>query len=267
MPVLVTAADRPVARRIASDLLAEGGEVRVTAQGDVSALRAAGAFVASATPDDEGRLEAALAQVHTLVHDASDPLADPAALLADTEVATTAARGAGVRRVVLLSVPGAAPDADDPIRRAAAAAEQRVAEVPCPTVVVRVGPIDTSAFRDACNVGGAELGDLLVAPVRIDDVAALVVAFDRARSTASKGHLVVGAPGPLELTVRDHLERVGVAAPGGGGLLGRRLPDPVAIEGLLTVLRGPWRDPDPTLVDGWSFAGLDPRPPGPSDPL
>jgi uncharacterized protein YbjT (DUF2867 family) len=263
MPVLVTAAHRAVPRRLATELLAEGGEVRVVADGDVAALRAAGAFVATATADDEGRIEAALAQVHTLVHDASDPLADADELRRDADVVARAATGAQVRRVVLLSLPGAAADAADPLRRAAAAAEAAIAAVPCPTVVLRVGPIDTPAFRDACNLGGRPLEGIEVAPVRLDDVAALVVAFDRARSSAPDGHLLVSAPGPIVLTVRGYLDRVGVARPGAGGLVGRRLPDGRTGGSLRDVLAGPWRDREPAVVDGWAFAGIEPRPPGP----
>jgi hypothetical protein len=68
MPVLVTSAQHPLARRIALRLLEEGGEVRAYAHGAVADLRAAGAIVASGEVDDEGRLEAAMVQVHTVVH-------------------------------------------------------------------------------------------------------------------------------------------------------------------------------------------------------
>src|SRR6056297_1074504 len=107
MPVLVTAAHHPLARRVAARILEEGGEVRVTADGDVGLLRAQGAFVASATPDDEGRLEAALADVHTLVHVGGGiRTADAGQLVADAEVVARAATGAGIRRLIALSLPG-----------------------------------------------------------------------------------------------------------------------------------------------------------------
>ncbi|MEX2504715.1 MAG: hypothetical protein WD378_07685, partial [Egicoccus sp.] len=66
MPVLVTAAHRPLAKQIALRLLQEGGEVRAYGSGDTSQLRSAGAFVATGTADDEGRLESAMAEVHTV---------------------------------------------------------------------------------------------------------------------------------------------------------------------------------------------------------
>ncbi|MEX0835077.1 MAG: hypothetical protein WD010_03230, partial [Nitriliruptor sp.] len=68
MPVLITGAHRPLARRIAAALLEEGGEVRAHTSGDAASLRAGGAIVAGGDADDEGHLESSMAQVHTVVH-------------------------------------------------------------------------------------------------------------------------------------------------------------------------------------------------------
>lgn len=267
MPVLVTAAHHPLARRIAARLLEEGGEVRVTADGDVSALRAAGAFVATATPDDEGRLEAALAEVHTLVHLGGVlPTADPQRLVVDAEVAARAARGAGVRRVIVLSLAGAAHDAADPLRRANAALEDVLADLPCPTIVLRLGLVDSPALTDALLTAGLEPHhlDVLIRPVRATDVLELVVAFDRARASSTEGHLLVAADGPRPMSVAAYLDRVTGGQGGRARLLGRRLPDEATISRLTATLAGPWEQTEPGLVDGWAFAGMEPGLPGPT---
>lgn len=279
VPVLVTAAHQPLARRLAARLLEEGGEVRATADGDVSALRAAGAFIATATADDEGRLEAALADVHTVVH-VGGGLAtrDPQRIVADAEVVARAAAGAGVRRLIALSLPGASPQAADEVRRAKAAAEQRLSELACPTIVLRVGLLDTPWLRDTLITAGLppELLTTPIRPVRVQDLLELVVAFDRARATSREGHLVVAADGPHTTSVAGYLDRVVAGGVGGGAdgvgagntgrisRVGRRLADAEVVARLAAVLAGPWQQDAPELVDGWAFAGLDPAPPGPS---
>lgn len=268
MPVLVTAAHQPLARRIAARFLEEGGEVRAFADGDASALRAAGAFVAQGTADDEGRLEAALAHVHTVVHVGGGVLtSSPARVVRDAEVVATAAANAGVRRVIALSLPGASAAAQDPLRRAKAAAEQALAVAPCPTVVVRASLVDTRAIRDVLATAGLppEVLETSVAPVRVADLIELVVAFDRARSRADEGHLVVAADGPTRTTLAGYLERVGVEPPGRGSLVGRRLVAEDRRGHLAAVLSGPWTtDPDTEIaLDGWSFADVAPGTPGP----
>jgi uncharacterized protein YbjT (DUF2867 family) len=268
VPVLVTAAHRPLARRLAARLLEEGGQVRVTATGDVTALRAAGAIVSTAGPDDEGRLEAALAEVHTVVHVGGGLLtSDPAALVADAEVVARAATNAGVRRVIALSLPGADVDADEPLRRAKGEVEAVFAAADPPSVVVRVSLVDTPAIRDALVTSGrlGALADVEVAPVRVADLVELVVAFDRARGQATRGHLVAAADGAVSLPLGEHLRRVGARGPGRGSLVGRRFVDPGSVpllRGALTA--GPWVTRDPAVLDGWRFAGLTPGVVGPA---
>lgn len=265
MPVLVTAAHQPLARRLAARLIEEGGEVRVFSSGEVGSLRAAGAFVATGTSDDEGRLEAALAQVHTVVHVGGGLMSpDPERLVRDAEVLARAATGAEVRRIVALSLPGAHPGAHEPLRAAKGRVEAILAEVPCPTIMLRVGLVDTPVLRDALATAGLgpEVMDIEVAPVRADDLTELVVAFDRARSRDREGHLVVAADGPERMSLAGYLDRVAIDRPGRGSMVGRRLPDPAAVERLTTALRGPWWSTDERLVDGWSFAGIEPGVPG-----
>jgi uncharacterized protein YbjT (DUF2867 family) len=266
MPVLVTSAQHPLARRIALRLLEEGGEVRAYAHGAVADLRAAGAIVASGEVDDEGRLEAAMAQVHTVVHVGGGLLSSaPHRLERDAEVVATAATNAGVARLIGISLPGAAPDAADPLRRAKAAVEQTLADAGPPSVVIRASLVDTPAMRDAlatAGLGAELLEEVEVAPVRVEDLVELVWAFDEARSRARQGHLVVAADGPTRMTLGAYLDRVGVSAPGRGGLVGRRLTDEVRAPLLRSALTtGRWWTQEEAVVDGWRFAGLHPLAP------
>jgi len=266
VPVLVTAGHQPLARRFAIRLLEEGGEVRVASNGDVSALRAAGAFVATADGDDEGRLEAALAQVHTVVHVGGGiATAAPERIASNARTLARAAAGAEVKRIVMLSLPGATPQADDPLRRAKAAAEDVIAEVACQTIVVRVGLVDTPALRDALLTAGlgSELLAREVRPVRMADLLELVVAFDRARAHTQSGHLVVAADGPIPMSVAGYLDRVVGQDAGTVSRIGRRLPDAATVDRLTATLLGPWSNDEPHLIDGWAFAGLEPGTPGP----
>jgi uncharacterized protein YbjT (DUF2867 family) len=253
MPVLVTGADRPLARRLGLRLLEDGGQVRVYGAGDVEALRAAGAFVASGTPDDEGRLEAALADVHTVVHVGTGLLtADVGREVDEVDTLVAAACGAGVARIIALSVPGADPGAADRLRRAKGEAEARLQEAPVPTIVIRVGLLDTPRLRDALATGGFGPRELarVVAPVQVADLLELIVAFDAARSRAAAGHLRVAADGPVRMPLAalvDDPSRVG-----------RRLPSAAALATLAESLAGPWWTATGELVDGWEFAGLTP---------
>lgn len=261
MPVLVFAADAPLGRRITLRLLAEGGEVRAYASGDgeVASLRAAGAFVASGDPDDEGLLDAALAEVHTVVDAREQLLAiDPEHLVVASRTLAVAAANAGVRRVIALSLPGAAPDADDGLRRALGTAERILADAAVPTVVLRTSLLDTPELRDALATvrPGQEAREQTVAPLRVDDLVELVVAFDALRSRAAEGHVVFRADGPETMTLDDYLRRAGVE---GASLIGRRYADPGTRRLLVAALAaGPWRVADPAVPDAWSFAGLRP---------
>lgn len=266
VPVLVTAGHQPLARRLAIRLLEEGGEVRVASTGDVSALRAAGAIVATTDSDDEGRLEAALAQVHTVVHVGGGiGTTTPGRIAQDARTLARAAAGAGVKRIVMLSLPGVSPDAADPLRRAKAAAEDAIAEVSCQTIVVRLGLVDTPALRDALLTAGLAPDVMAreVRPVRVADLLELVVAFDRARAHTAVGHLVVAADGPTRTSVAGYLDRVVGGQEGAGRRVGRRLPDAAASQRLTVTLMGPWVDQGGHSIDGWAFAGLEPGTPGP----
>lgn len=268
MPVLISGGHRWLARRLALRLIAEGGEVRVYGADDAAALRAAGVMVASGTPDDEGRLDAALTDVHTLVHVGPGLLTpDPGQITLEAGVAARAATSAGVRRVITLSVPGAQAASSAPLLAAKAAEEAALGEVPAPTVIIRTSLLDTAALHDALATAGLtddEL-DVEVAPLRAEDLVELVVAFDRARSRAQDGTLVVAADGPERLTLRAYLDRVGVRVGGRFPLIGRRVLDEQRAARLrAALLAGPWVSPPGPVLDGFGFAEHEPQPVSPS---
>lgn len=262
MPVLVAAADAPLGHRIALRLLAEGGEVRAYASGDgdVASLRAAGAFVAVGDLDDGGLLEAAMAEVHTVVH-VADPLLVPDAgsVLTATATIAAAAANAGVRRLIASSLPGAATDAADGLRRAFGRAEAALEDAAVPTVVIRSSLLDTRELRDALASTPPDEATRgrPVAPVRPADLVELVVAFDALRSQASEGHVVFAADGPETLTLGAYLERAGLDA---GSLVGRRYVGADAAPLLHEGLAGTWRSTDPRVQDAWAFTGVRPAP-------
>jgi uncharacterized protein YbjT (DUF2867 family) len=263
VPVLVTSAHRPLERRLALRLLDEGGEVRAYGQGETSALRAAGAFVSSGSPDDEGRLDAACTDVHTVVHVGGGLLdRDPGRMVADIDVLLRAVESAGVRRLIALSLPGADPDADDEVRRAKGQVEARLAASSVPTVVIRTSVVATSALLGALATAGlgAEIGSAQIAPVLPDDLIEMIVAFDRARSRSTSGHLVVAADGPERLSLEEFLARRAAGGPGTGALVGRTLPPAWLEDQLVETMTGPWWSEDPIIIDGWSFAGMTPQP-------
>ncbi len=108
MPVLVAPADTPLGVALVRALRADGAEVRAwaTGDGDVGALRAAGAFVAVGDLDDEGRLDAAMTDAHTVVGLHAHPLVrDADRLDADLRALLTAAEKAGVARLAQRAAP------------------------------------------------------------------------------------------------------------------------------------------------------------------
>jgi uncharacterized protein YbjT (DUF2867 family) len=260
--VFVTAADGALGRRLTVRLLAEGGQVRAyaTGSGDVGALRGAGAFVASGDLDDVGLLDAAMTDVHTVVHTIHGVLAGSAAVVEEHGRAVIAAAAAAeVSRLILLSVPGADPAALDELRRVHGRLEAFARDAPMPTLVVRVSLLDESRLRDALASSPsmvAEHGDVEVAPVRADDLVEGLVALDAARSEATSGHAVFLADGP-RTTLRGYVERVGV---GGGALVGRVYTPPERVPLLWDSLSTPWVSDRSDGADLWEFAGHRPRP-------
>lgn len=259
MPVFVAPADTPLGVSLVRALRVDGAEVRAyaTGDGDIGALRAAGAFVATGDLDDEGRLDAAMTDAHTVFALHADPLApDAAALDTHLQVLLTAAEKAGVARLVVRSVPR--PDAAaDPLRRVCAEIEAELASLPLPTVAVRTAMVDAPRLRDALvSVGGA-IGDpeLEVSPLHPDDVVDALVALDAARATATTGHVVFRLQGrPRRLG--DYLDHLGQ-----GQLVGRVYIPADRVPLLRAGLATPWCEPDDaSTADLLAFAERRPRP-------
>lgn len=261
MPVLVTAADSPLGARLVSRLLRTGGEVRAFATGGPADLPA-GAFVATGDLLDEGHLEAAMEQAHTVVHlGAGLVTASPERLVEEAATVVTAALGAGVRRLIALSVAGAGPGAGDRLRRAFGRVEELLAEAPVPSVALRTSLPDLPEVTDALAAAPltAEHLGVLVAPVRGQDVVELLAAFDAARSRAEEGHAVFAAEGPQRMTLGDFLERVGIDPPGRvGRLVGRVWRPPGELTPFLQALPGPWVSREAWVPDAFAFAGIEP---------
>ena len=132
MTVMVTGASGLIGRSLVP-LLVRRDEVRACVRRPeaADALRDMGAKVAVGRSDDADALAEVLRGVYSLIHLIGGPnQPDADTLLAanhgSTLTALAAAREAGVRRFLLMSVPGAHPDADQPFLRAKGLAEEAV---------------------------------------------------------------------------------------------------------------------------------------------
>jgi len=258
MPVLVTPVASDLSRRLVDRLLDEGGQVRAVARDHIAELRAAGAMVATADPDDPGRLEAAMTQVHTVVHVPDLLLARSAqALEHEAGAVVAAAEGAGVRRVILRSVVGAREDAAEPLRRLLGRVERRFAEAGLPTIVVRTGMVDEVELRAVLS-GTPLPPDLRERSVGLIPVAAIVevlARLDAARSTAEQGHVVFTATA-APITVRPLGDSVSTWAAAGRAAV---YLDATSAPLLHAALAGDWIAPDgEATLDAWGFTGVDP---------
>jgi uncharacterized protein YbjT (DUF2867 family) len=227
MTVMVTGASGPVGHALVP-LLLRKDEVRAAVRDEVAAepLRGLGAKVTVGRLDDEDALTEVLGGVFTLIHLVVGPdHADEASLLdanhSSTVRAVAAARAAGVRRFLLVSVPGASPDASVPLLRAMGLAEEAVTTSGLQHAVIRSGPIvATGSLWFAATVAGALReppvvwgpGDRSLAPVAVGDLAAA-------------------------LAVADDLD---TELAGTWALEG---PDPVTSDELLAMLVGPGSEP------------------------
>jgi Nucleoside-diphosphate-sugar epimerases len=168
-------------------------EVRATVRRPEAAesLRALGAKVAVGRTNDAEALAEILPRVVTLIHLVGGPhQVDDDAILeanhASTLRAISAAKAARVPRFVLASVPGASPEAQDPFLRAKGLAEEAVATSGLDYAILRVSHIyGIGGLWFTAVVQGvladppvAIGGDDAVAPVLVDDVAAVLAAAE-----------------------------------------------------------------------------------------
>jgi uncharacterized protein YbjT (DUF2867 family) len=213
MTVMVTGASGVLGRAIVRALVTRD-EVRATVRrpeaGDI--LRSLGAKVAVVPVDEPEDLLEILPRVHTVVHlvgGVNQPDDDEilAANHGSTLAVVAAAKEAGVRRLILLSVPGAALEHEHPFLRAKGLAEEVVVQSGLEHAVLRAShAYGLGGLWFASTVMGADYGFVVGdgaqrwAPVFADDVARVVVAIDDRRDPVEG---TWGLGGPDELTADE----------------------------------------------------------------
>ena len=224
MTVMVTGASGPVGHALVP-LLARKDEVRaaVRDQACVEALRALGAKVTLDRLGDTEALAEVLGGVFTLVHLVGGPDQPDDDELWDANHrsalrAIEACRGAGVHRIVFVSVPGASPNAPEPFLRAKGLAEEAVTTSGLQHAVIRSAPVvGTGSAWFAATVAGAlesppvvwSAGERSLAPVALGDLAAVLavaddIDVDLAGTWALEGPDVVTGDGMVEMLAGAH---------------------------------------------------------------
>jgi uncharacterized protein YbjT (DUF2867 family) len=207
VPVLITGAETAEGRAAARRFRSAAGEVRVFVdaadEAAAEALRAAGCKVARGTLEDEGHLETAAEQVHTVVHLAGGPMTEPADVVDDAATVLSAAIGAGCRRLIWASHVGADDPRGNAYLEACADVEEMLAEAPLETIVVRrsltYGPGDplTEALANGSLPPAAK--ESTHQPLYVDDLALVVAEADRVRGGVGDLAIMLTLAGPTEV--------------------------------------------------------------------
>jgi NAD(P)H dehydrogenase (quinone) len=213
MTVMVTGASGLLGRAIV-EALVQRDEVRATVRRPEAgeALRLLGAKVAVRPVEEPDELIEILPRVHTIVHlvgGVNQP-SDEEILAANhrsTLAVVAAAKEGSVRRLILLSVPGASVDHPHPYLRAKGLAEEAVVNSGLESAVLRTShAYGLGGLWFASTVMAAEHGFVVgdgsqqVAPVLAGDVAAVVAAIDDRRDPIDG---VWTLSGPEELTADE----------------------------------------------------------------
>jgi uncharacterized protein YbjT (DUF2867 family) len=193
MTVMVTGASGPIGHALIP-LLVRNDEVRAAVRRPDAAepLRSLGAKVTVGRTDDADALAEVLRGVYSLIHLVGGPNHPAADSVMDANHGSVirsldAAKIAGVHRFVLVSVPGASPDADDVFLRAKGLAEEAVIHSGLEHAVIRPTHVcGLGSFWLAATFSGATAtppfvlgsGDQAIAPVAVEDVAAILAAAD-----------------------------------------------------------------------------------------
>jgi uncharacterized protein YbjT (DUF2867 family) len=213
MTVMVTGASGVLGRAIVR-ALAERDEVRATVRRPEAAdpLRSLGAKVAVVPVGEPEDLIEILPRVHTIVHlvgGVNQPSDDEitAANHGSTLAAVAAAKEVGVRRIILLSVPGASLDHAHPFLRAKGLAEEVVVQSGLEHAVLRVShAYGLGGLWFTATVIGADHGFVVGdgsqrwAPVFSDDVARVIASIDDQRDPVEG---VWSLEGPEAFTADD----------------------------------------------------------------
>ena len=207
MPVLITGAETAEGRAAARRFRTSAGEVRAFVDADdaaaAEALRASGCKVARGSLEDEGHLETAAEQVHTIVHLAGGPVTDPAAVVDDAATVLSAAIGAGCRRMIWASHVGADDPRGNAYLEACAEVEAMLGDAPLETIVVRrsltYGAGDPLTEALANGAVPVEAKESTHQPLYVDDLALVIAEADRVRGGVGDLAIVLTLAGPTEV--------------------------------------------------------------------
>jgi uncharacterized protein YbjT (DUF2867 family) len=253
VPVLITGAETAEGRAAARRFLRGGGEVRVFVHPDAieaaEAFRTRGCKVARGTLDDEGHLETAAEQVHTIVHLGGGPMTDPDTVIEDAATVLSAAIGAGCRRLIWASHIGADRPDGNPYLEACAETESLLGDAPLETIIVRraltYGPGDPLTTALGAGALPREAEESTHQPLYVDDLALVLVQADHVRGTVEDLSIEVTLTGPTEVLLGGFADLL--AAPDRNRATVRPLP-PVVIDLLVRDLVVDGAMVGPTLI-------------------